>query len=352
MSTSCVVSVDPSVFNTLDYDSEIMPAPVPNWVWCEVERLYDSVFSSKAMLVSDQNDTESLYAWIEKSLNQITDIFLFRKDGCVIQVANEVIHISPEVLRRFSENIFTCYPDVHFIRFHAVVLDQSTENKAVQASVFSEDYVLQLPNSKELWMTGLSARTREKFRSYLRRALNPKNEIKFFVYKQSQVNEEDVRSVLKLNQLRMQKKSKNYGMTITEENQLCMLMKKNGYICLLKANDEICAGLLCSVTGSDIYMHVLAHDPVFDKLRLGLVCCILTVEHLISHNFKRLHFLWGHYAYKKQLGAKPVDLSRVLVFKSLGLGITHPIIMAHWYANKARDLLRQLRHKQLLKIKT
>ncbi len=82
------------------------------------------------------------------------------------------------------------------------------------------------------------------------------------------------------------------------------------------------------------------------------MCCSLTIEHVISQNFKRLHFLWGHYEYKKQLGAKPVDLSRVMVVKGLSFVFLHPIIMARWYVNKAHDLLRELRHKRLMKIKT
>ena len=352
MSTSCVVSGDTSVVNRLVHTSAILPAPVPDLLWNEIERLYSSVFSSRAMLASEKQHGESFSAWVEKSLHQTTNIFLFQKHGCVIHVANEVIHISPATILRFSKKIFESSPDVHFIRFHAVVLASSPQNNRIRDSVFSEDYVLQLPKTKELWMAGLSARAREKLRSYVRRAINEKNGIQFSVYKQSGIEERDVRSVLKLNQLRMQKKGKNYGMTIAEENQLCILMKKSGYVCLLKKNDEICAGLLCSVTGSDLYMHVLAHDPAFDKLRLGLVCCYLTVEHVISQNFKRLHFLWGHYAYKKQLGAKPVNLSRVLVIKNLGLVFLHPIILGQWYVNKAIDLLRELRHKQLLKIKT
>lgn len=335
-----------------DFQSEFISAPIPYLLWSDVERLYNSVFSSKVMLASNTEDAKSLYAWVEKSSQQISSILLFRKQGCVAQVANEVIRISPEVLQRFSKSILSHFSDIHFIRLHAVILQEPLKGALIQSSIFSEDYILQLPTSKEQWMASLSARAREKLRSYLRRALSEENGIQFFTYKQESIQEKDVRAVLKLNQSRMQNKGKKYGMTITEENKLCLQMKKKGQIFLLKKDDKVCAGLLCSVVGTDIYMHVLAHDPVFDNLRLGLVCCSRTIDYVISQKYQRLHFLWGHYEYKKQLGAKPVDLNRVLIIRGLSYGLLHPLFMGLWYVNKARDLLRELRYQRLVKIKT
>jgi hypothetical protein len=352
MSTSCFVNADETAVIERDFQSEFISAPIPYSLWSDVERLYNSVFSSKVMLASNMEDTKSLYAWVEKSSQHISSILLFRKHGCVVQVANEVIRISPEVIQRFSNEILHYFPDIHFIRFHAVILQESIKNALIKSSIFSEDYILQLPQTKEQWMDSLSARAREKLRSYLRRSLNEKHGIQFFTSKQACIDEKDVRAVLKLNQLRMQQKGKKYGMTNDEENQLCVQMKKKGQIFLLKKNNEICAGLLCSVVGTDVYMHVLAHDPAFDKLRLGLVCCIKTIDYVISHKYHRLHFLWGHYDYKKQLGAKPIDLKRVLVIRGLRFGLLHPLIMGLWYVTKMRDLLRELHHQRLVKIKT
>lgn len=350
MSTSCLV--DASAVKDRDHQSEFISAPIPDSLWLEVESLYSSVFSSKAMLAPNAYSAETLHAWIEKSSHKVSSILLFRKQGCVIQVANEVISISPAVIQRFSKNVINQFPESHFIQFHAVILQQPLKKSLMQSSVFSEDYILKLPQTKEQWMESLSARAREKLRSYIRKAFNGKNYIEFTIHKQADINENDVRAVLKLNQSRMKLKGKKYGMTIGQENQLCEQMKKTGQIFLLKKNNVICAGLLCSVVGTDVFMHVLAHDPAFDKLRLGLVCCSKTIDYVISQKSQHLHFLWGHYDYKKQLGAKPVDLNRVLVIKNISDVLLHPLIMGHWYVSKARDLLRGIRHKRLTRNKT
>ncbi|MFN5446865.1 MAG: GNAT family N-acetyltransferase [bacterium] len=350
MRASCSVHTAELIEMEVDYSSEFISAPIPDSLWCEVERLYNSVFSSKVMLVSVDNDAETLHAWVEKTLQQISTILLFQKKGCVIYVANEVIEISSEVIKRFSKIIFSKFSDIHCIRFHAVILEQPLKDSLLRTSIFSEDYVLKLPTTKEQWIASLSARAREKLRSYLRRALNEKNGIQFIALKNTEIDEKDVRSVIRLNQLRMIKKRKNYGMTVAEEGQLCEQIKKGGLLFLLKKDNVICAGFICTALGTDVFMHVLAHDPAFDKLRLGLVCCSKTIEHLISLNYQHLHFLWGHYDYKKQMGAKPVDLSRVLVIKGIGYELLHPIIMGLWYVTKARDQLRKLRHKRASKI--
>jgi hypothetical protein len=170
------------------------------------------------------------------------------------------------------------------------------------------------------------------------------------VSRESNIDEKDVRAVLLLNQLRMQKKGKNYGMTSLEESQLCNQLQKTGCICILKKDGRICAGLLCTVTGTDVFMHVLAHDPSFDKLRLGLVCCCLTIEYVIEQQFKCLHFLWGHYDYKRQLGAQPIELSRVLVARNLSVGLLHPLFFCRYFFDRVRDLLRAFRHRRKVRI--
>ena len=117
---------------------------------------------------------------------------------------------------------------------------------------------------------------------------------------------------------------------------------------LLKKNEQICAGLLCSVVGSDIYMHVLAHDTKYDAMRLGWVCCYQAIEHLISEGFQQIHFLWGHYDYKKKMGAKPIELYRVLIIKNLIGSLLHPKILLRWSWEALRDSARKQRHKLVI----
>jgi len=350
MSTSCLIASDDDASIELGKQSEFIWGPISDSVWQEVERLYSSVFSSKAMLTIDTSSLNELHAWQEKTHQKVSAIFLFRKQGRVIVVANEVIRISAEEIKTFSKKIFDQFSDVRLVRFHSVILKKPLKKLVIQSSKFSEDYILTLKNAKENWILSMPTRVRGKLQSYLSKALDNKNRIQFYIYEKKDIDEKDVGDVIRLNQSRMRKKNKTYGMTFKDENRLCEQLNRVGLVFLLKKDNEICAGLLCSVVGKEIYLHVLAHDSSFDKLRLGLICCLKMIDYVNAHNFQGIHFLWGHYDYKKQLGARPIDLNRVLVIKNRRVILMHPIMMAKWYLIKMRDILRELRHKSFMKI--
>ncbi|MEY3791684.1 MAG: hypothetical protein RLZ09_2521 [Pseudomonadota bacterium] len=79
MSTAAVVSLDRSVEGYTDRSSEFISSPLPEWIWSDVERLYQSVFSSRVMLEKPELIGSLLYAWVERNEQQITDILLFRE---------------------------------------------------------------------------------------------------------------------------------------------------------------------------------------------------------------------------------------------------------------------------------
>ena len=348
MSASALASSSRSVEAYESRSSEFISSPLPEWIWSGVEHLYQSVFSSRVMLDKPELIQSLPYAWVQRKEHQITDILLFRMNGCTIQVANEVIALSSDVIERFSNDVFSSYPSIQFIRLHAVKLQSSLKNSMAFKSEFSEDYVLTIPACKEDWLASLSARTRERLRLYVKQATIERNGISLHIGQRNEIDESDVRYLLKLNHDRMQKKGKSYGISAYEEDQLCRQMKIIGYLFLLKKNEKICAGLLCSVVGNDIYMHVLAHDTEFDAMRLGWVCCYQAIEHLISNGFQRIHFLWGHYDYKKKMGAKPVKLYRVLIFKNLIISLMHPKILLRWSWEALRDTARKYRHRLVM----
>ncbi len=349
MSASTLASPSWSVETCASRSSEFICSPLPEWIWSSVEHLYKSIFSSRVMLEKPELLQSLPYAWVERNEYQITDILLFRIEGCTVRVANEVITLSSDVIERFSNDIFITYPNIQFVRLHAIKLQSTLKNSLAFKSIFSEDYVLNLPSSKEGWLACLSSRTREKQRLYVKKFSSEKNAIRFCVIRTTEIDESIVRHILKLSYERINKKGKYFGISSEEENQLCKQMKKVGCLYLLKKNDEICAGLLCSVIDTDIYIHVLAHDQKFNALRLGLVCCILTIEHAISNEYQRLHFLWGHYDYKKKMGAKPVELNRLLILKNVRKGLLHPLILGRWYWDCWRDMSRKYWHKYVLR---
>jgi len=67
---------------------------------------------------------------------------------------------------------------------------------------------------------------------------------------------------------------------MSEREVKCLraMIRECGQLSVIEIQGEICAGLLCTRIEKSIFMHVIAHDPRHDDLRLGFLCCALTIE--------------------------------------------------------------------------
>ncbi|MBM3337394.1 MAG: hypothetical protein FJY60_06900, partial [Betaproteobacteria bacterium] len=66
---------------------------------------------------------------------------------------------------------------------------------------------------------------------------------------------------------------------MSEREVKCLraMIRECGQLSVIEIQGEICAGLLCTRIEKSIFMHVIAHDPRHDDLRLGFLCCALTI---------------------------------------------------------------------------
>ncbi len=325
---------------------EFMEAPFTDPLWTTLESLYASVYSSRARLrplCRHDPSGAPVCAWIERSDDQVSALLLFTCEGSLVRVLNEVIDLPASVIRRFAAAVFARYPKAHLVKLHAIVVVGERDCPRLLSSVFSEDYVLDLPDHDEAWLASLSRQTRDKVRYHQRRSFRRQPGLEFTVACGTDISPADVRAVIALNRQRMQRKGKAFAMSDAEEMQLCEQMPQVGMLFALRLDGNICAGLLCSVTGRDIYMHVIAHDPAQDDLRLGLVCCCLAIRHAIELRLARFHFLWGYYDYKRRLGGHARPLCRVLVPRTAWHLLRHPAHASRWMTDMALDAARRWR---------
>ncbi|MFM8467251.1 MAG: GNAT family N-acetyltransferase [Oxalobacteraceae bacterium] len=326
--------------------SEFFTAPVPDTLWPLLESLYSSVYSSRALLQPHGGSgllDSTAHAWMEHTGGRVSALLLFTCEGPRVRVLNEVLSLPDAVIRRFTDAIFARYRQIHLVQFHAIALAVQPDRSWFWFSVFSEDYVLDLPDSHAAWLDSLSRQAREKARYYLKRSFRRQPSLEFTVSCGATIVDAEVMAVLRLNRQRMQRKGKTYAMSDAEASQLTRLMPQVGMLFALRLEGEICAGLLCSAIGKDIYLHVIAHDPAHDDLRLGLVCCCLAIQQAIECQFSRFHFLWGHYDYKRRLGGHSRPLYRVLIARRSWHLLAHPVHGMRWCAQLARDTARRWR---------
>lgn len=314
--------------------------PLPGYVWPALERRYHSIFCSEPHLRIHGGVTEGIEAWVSRKDGQITGLLLFEKHGTVAHVLNEVFTPDADELADFAAAVFKHHPSLTAVQIRAASVEGKLSAYRSISAPQSEDFVLALPPTYDAWLASLSSQTREKVRYHLRRTVRKQPGFRFRIVDSEQIDDTQLHRIIDFNRARMQKKGRRFGMSDYEEQGLRRLMRERGRIGLIEIDGEICAGLLCTVAGKDIYMHVIAHDPQFDDLRLGFLCCVLTVQDAIEQGLERFHFLWGQYDYKTRLGGKRVELRQSLLLRHPLAAVLHPRRVLGLAGARAKAALR------------
>lgn len=319
--------------------------PLPGYVWQALERRYHSIFCSEPLLRLHGALTHRIEAWVRRREGRIAALLLFERRGRCAWVINEVFDLPADDLDEFAQAVFAHYPALTAVRITAVALEGRTHRYPSMSAPRSEDYVLALPESEDAWLASLSAQTREKIRYHWRRAQRRQPSLCFRSVPAAEIDDAQLRSVIAFNRARMQAKGRRFGMDEQEQQRLCALMRERGQLSVIEVDGEVRAGLLCTLAGNDMAMHVIAHDPAFDDLRLGFLCCALTVQDAIAQGLQRFHFLWGHYDYKTRLGARPVALTQVLLLRARRHAWRHPRLLATQALAWLRGVARRIRSR-------
>lgn len=323
--------------------------PLPGYVWSALERRYHSIFCSEPLLRLHDALTHRVEAWVARRDGEIVALILFERSVGVARVLNEVFDLTAGQLQEFARALFTQYPTLTAIRLKAVALKGRARGYPCLLAARSDDYVLTLPASESEWLASLSAQTREKFRYHWRRTLRRQPSVQFKTVLAAQIDESQLRKVLEFSRARMKAKGRSYGMDPIEERRLCTLMRERGQLSVIEIDGEVRAGLLCTLAGNDIAMHVIAHDPAYDDLRLGFLCCALTIQDAIAQRLRRFHFLWGRYDYKTRLGGERIELTQVLLLRARYFALRHPSLVGAQWLLKLRQLARRVKQSLVMK---
>lgn len=324
--------------------SEFYQGALPGFIWPVLERLYQSIFCSLPHLRVNGSLNQQTQVWVGRQRDgAIIALLVFDVQQRTVRVLNEVCSLQASVLEAFAQALFRRQPQLTAIVLHAIHLPQQALLYPQHQLVFSEDFVLSLPSTDCDYLAGLSRQTREKIRYHLSRSRRKQPSLQFRIVRDQLINDADVEAVIQLNRARMASKGRRFGMDSVEEGRLHAILQERGLIALIEIDHVVCAGLLCTVSGQDVFMHVIAHDPQHDDLRLGFLCCYLTIQSVIAEHMARFHFLWGHYDYKTRLGGKEQPLARMVLYKSRLHMARHPVLLTRHLLGRLRRALRQWR---------
>ena len=315
---------------------------VPSFVKPELERLYGSLYSSLPELqVGGKLEDASTY--VVRQGGDIVTLLLFRRNGRLVEVLNEVIELDGSDLARFTAFIFENYPSSDAVSFRAVRIAGAPVPFVHQRFPYLEDFVAMLPGTEAEYVAGIGKSSRRSLRRHMQKLEEQVESYRLVVCEGSAIDPVWIADTAGFNRACMAGKKKVSGLDALETDRLVRLAGHCGLGCFMTIDGRVAAGSLSFRAGNNYFMRLLAHDPAYNAFGLGMLCCLLTIQECIKRGGNEFHFLWGRYDYKYQFQARERCLERIVMYRSrlhalrnAGLFMR---IAAQGYAKRAKDWL-------------
>jgi hypothetical protein len=272
---------------------------------------------------------------VVSSADRLLIVLSYYRRGSTLFIVNQLIDLSDAVLERCARALFALHTDLHRIQLE-LLYDDDTRNlrsRGIPMRTWRsiEDMVLCLPDTFEQYLNGFGTKTRKNLR-YCAKRLKRENPAAEFVIAENQaIDESVVAGLVHLHHLRMSTKGRRSGIDPLYTEALVRLSKHCGVACVARDGDRILGGTLCTRIGSGWSLQVIAHDPQFNHVRLGLLCLLKSIETAIGADATSFHFLWGPADYKTLFGATE-----------------RPLLARRYYRSKFRRLLAVDDYRQQL----
>jgi hypothetical protein len=288
---------------------------VPFFAECELDRLYGNFFSTVAQFkVYERIENASTYVVRRKGM--VVTVFVFCREMRTVRVINEGIKIEADDMYRFCRYIFDTYKEIEVVTFYAVQVFSGKFYYPSQRVNCLEDIVLALPCKTEEYLTSLGKATRKTIKNYMSKFKRNFPSFRNASYVKEEASEQHIREIIGFNRIRMSRKNKVSAFDEEATKRIVQMVKVCGLVTIATIDGKICAGSISYRVGDNYFMHVCAHDPVYDDYRLGILYCYLTICECIARGGKECHLLWGRQAYKFSLLGVQRDLDHVLVYRS------------------------------------
>jgi CelD/BcsL family acetyltransferase involved in cellulose biosynthesis len=313
--------------------------PLPSWLGSELVALHGNVYSTLPYIRLDNPGSE-LSAFVLRSSGTPTQIIVFSRTGGRTNVLNAVNKLSGEEIGLFSAELFARYPQTSVIVFPPSHADVTGLSFPHQLGVVQEDIVVTLPDTVAAYRIRLrdeTSRHLKRLDYYQRRLSRDYPSYAFSVRRGTDVPDEWVGEIVRLNRARMAAKHKASGIDDENERRMLALVSSFGVVGVATIEGRIAAGTIGYRVGNSYFLRVIAHDRAYDHLSLGRVCVYRTICDSIEHEASEFHFLWGEDAYKYTFLGEKRDLFLLNVYRSR----LHALRQAPLYASTAKRLVRR-----------
>jgi len=294
---------------------QLFPPPVPHFIEHEIECLYENIYCTvgRMNIYGFRNDA---YTFISKYDGNITDIFMFRISGATASILNQQITIPECRIRYFVDTILSLFSRIQVVSFYAIDIDVNKKWRLFNKWEAVRENVVALPANRTDFDQRISSSMRTSLRSCNRKlyADFPSFNIRF--YSGQDILDEDARAVIELTAQRMAGKGKSSYLTAADIQRILQVLKRYGLLCVATIDGEVCGGSLWYAVGRRHMLHIISHDPRYDRYALGNVINYQTFIHCIERLGKECWMMGGNEIHKAKFGAVPFKMYSYRFYRS------------------------------------
>lgn len=294
------------------------------WFAAEVlDHLYGSIYSTLDQFqLEDELGDASTY--ISKQRDEIAALLIFRCNGNIVSVLNQLITLDASELQRFADTLFAEDSSLSAISLTAVRSDTSKLQYPHQRFPFTEDIVATLPLSPDALLSQLGRNMRDTVKRYTNKVKKTFPTFRFETYIDRDICEAHAHELFRLHQERMHIKAQHSHLGEQEFLNILELARRRGMMTVAMIDGAVCGGLICWRVDRQYFMRIIAHDPRYDDYKIGSICCYLSMRECIARGGAEFHFLFGRMPYKYRFLGTGRIFDRIVIYRS------HLAMLRHW----------------------
>jgi hypothetical protein len=336
---------------------ELIRAPLPATLAAQAESAADNPYACLLeQQASGPDATGTLHHLVVRRGSSLATVLSFRPDRPALVVVNQCVALSDATLLKCADFLLAEYAEARHVELtnaaEPAAGGRQGGMRMRRIPRGTADYVLPLPATEDEYLATLPARSRQRIRNYERRLMKSNPGAQFVIVRRDEIRADFIDAIVALNRQRMNVKGGQSLIDADAARALFRLSQMCGVVCAYRDGDRVLAGAICAKVGTGWTLMVIAHDPQFDSVSLGFVCLVHTIKQAIGDGAKVFHMLWGKYAYKERLGARPVELTDRRIYRTrlhalADWGVMFPVYRAtldgwFWTLRKRANLGRFL----------
>jgi len=317
-----------------DLDGQVPPGIGP-----QLDELYGSIYSTLDQFELDGAlDGASTFAVTQDGRPK--SLLLYRREGSLVSVLNRQVALPREEVERFAYSIFEKYAGVSAIRLDAVQADLRGTRHPWHGFHCAEDIVARLPGSADGFHAALGRNMRETVRRYTNKVRRSHPDFRLEFHDDAGFDEEQVAALYALHCQRIGTRNMVSNVTPERFRRIMAMVRRRGMVAVATIGGRVAGGLILWRTGTHYVMRIIAHDSRYDELKLGTVCCYLTMLECIARGATHFHFMAGRMLYKTRLLGVEQGYDQVVIYRNRFAMLRHARLAG---GAVLRGALRELR---------